>query len=238
MKNEKEESMRRTIPFLMICLFFSISAVCARQGDTLLVKYTPEYKFREGIFIYFEQARNNDPLPKSRILTTLDYNDRDFFQKLLAEDIIFYFDDFGVRKEIKTSQVWGYSKNGVLYIGLGGAFHRITIVGSVCHFLAAITSYDGQYYDPYYDRYSFYNYNYYNRRPYNYTKTEVRQFLLDFASGEVLDYDVPNLQVILMKDPELYDEYASLGRRKKKQQKFLFIRMFNERNPLFFPQNK
>jgi hypothetical protein len=205
------------------------------QGDSvLLVEYTPEFNFVEGFYLNFDQVRSNSPLPKSRILTNVDYFDRDFFDKVLSEEVVYYYDDFGMKKELDVEEVWGYSKNGVIYIGVGGNFHRITIVGNICHFVAAITSYDGQYYDPYFNRYSFYDY-YYNRRPTGIAKTEIRQFILDFTSGEILDYDISNLMVILMNDPELYDEYSSLSRRKRKQQKFLFIRKFNESNPISFP---
>ncbi|HDR89103.1 MAG TPA: hypothetical protein ENN63_05665 [Bacteroidetes bacterium] len=229
--------MRKFMVHCIAMMLVSVAICEAQESDSVwrMVKYTPDYQFREGIFLNFEQVRNNNPLPKSRILTSVDYSDRDFFQKLLAEETIKYFDGFGMRKEVETEDIWGYSKNGVLYIGLGGGFHRITVIGSICHFLASIISYDGQYYDPYYNRYAFYDYYYYNRRPNTYTKTEVRQFLLDFETGEVVDYDVTNLEVILMKDPELHDEYATLRRRKKKQQKFLFIRRFNERNPVYLP---
>jgi len=44
--------------------------------------------------------------------------------------------------------------------------------------------------------------------------------------------------VLLMKDPELHDEFEALGNKKKKQMKFLFIRKFNERNPLYIPVHK
>jgi hypothetical protein len=38
-----------------------------------------------------------------------------------------------------------------------------------------------------------------------------------------------------MKDPELSDEYGSLRNRKKKQMKFVFIRRYNEKHPIYFP---
>jgi len=38
-----------------------------------------------------------------------------------------------------------------------------------------------------------------------------------------------------MADPELHDEFSGLSKKKKKQMKFLYIRKFNEKNPLFFP---
>ena len=63
----------------------------------------------------------------------------------------------------------------------------------------------------------------------------MRQYLLDFKTGKILDYDVASVELLLMRDPELYDEYISLKNKKKKQLKFLYIRRFNERNPLYFP---
>lgn len=222
--------MRVAFLFIALTISFTVSA----QSDTVrMVKYYPDYKFNEGLFLSFDQVKTNSPLPKSRILTTVDYNDRDFFTKILTDETIYYYDDFGMKKELKTEDIWGYSQNGVLYIGLGGDFHRITIIGGICHFIASITSYDRPGYDPYFDRYSYYDYYY--RRPNTVTKTEVRQFLIDFQTGEVVDYNTQNLEVILMKDPELYDEYNGLNHHKKKQLKFLYIRKYNERNPIYLP---
>jgi len=69
----------------------------------------------------------------------------------------------------------------------------------------------------------------------NYTNTELKQYLLNFETGEVLEYEVESVEVLLMRDPELHDEYESLSNRKKKQMKFVFIRRFNEKHPLYFP---
>jgi hypothetical protein len=104
-----------------------------------------------------------------------------------------------------------------------------------------MTTYDPNYYDPYYyNPYHYNSYYYYNRynRPHpRYQGTELTQYLLNFKTGEVLDYDTESVEVLLIDDPELYDEYQSLRNRKRKQMKFVFIRRFNERNPLFFPSN-
>jgi hypothetical protein len=66
----------------------------------------------------------------------------------------------------------------------------------------------------------------------------MRQFLLDFETGKIMEYEVQGVEVLLMKDPELHDEFEALGNKKKKQMKFLFIRKFNERNPLYIPVHK
>ena len=65
--------------------------------------------------------------------------------------------------------------------------------------------------------------------------TELRQYLLDFETGEVMEYDMDGVEILIMKDPELHDEYVSLSRRKKGQLKFVYIRKYNEKHPLYFP---
>lgn len=141
---------------------------------------------------------------------------------------------------MKSKNIWGYGRNGVLYINVGTNFHRISFVGSICHFVATVTTYNPNYYDPYYYNPYYsnsYYYDRYNRPGSNYSSTELKQYLFDFESGEVLDYDIQSVEVLLMKDPELADEFGALRNRKKKQMKFVFIRRYNEKHPLYFPVN-
>ena len=51
-----------------------------------MVKYTPEFKFKDGIYLNFEQVKANTPIPKSKLLTSVDYNDREFFKKVFEAD--------------------------------------------------------------------------------------------------------------------------------------------------------
>jgi hypothetical protein len=200
-----------------------------------MAKYTPEFKFNDGIYLSFSQLKYNKPVPVARVLSETDHDDPDFFNKLLENKQISYFDDFGVQQTVSVEKIWGFSRNGVVYIRISNNFSRITVIGSICHFVANITTYNSRYYDPYY--YNPYYYRY-SSTPSSTSTTEMRQYLLDFETGKILDYDVQGLEVLLMKDPELYDEFAALKTKKKKQMKFLYIRKFNERNPLFIPENK
>ncbi len=220
----------RNIFGLAICLLTS-SFLFSQADSSNMIKYTPDFKFKEGVFINFRQVRANNPIPKSRILSSAAYDDPYFFSKILELKEIRYFDNFGTQQSIKTKNIWGYSQNGILYIGINDGFYRIIIIGSICHFVASHTSYNSAYYP-----YSYYDYRYspYGVSPTANTRTEMRQYLLDFSTGTVLDYDVASVEVLLMRDPELHDEYAALRNRKKKQLKFLYIRKFNERNPLYF----
>lgn len=236
--------------FFLISLFSQVIPFLRLYGQEKegMVKYTPEFRFNDGIYINFDQVKLNSPIPKSKLLTSIDYNDREFFKKILEGDKIYFYDNMGVRQEIAKNSLWGYSRNGVLYIEIQDNFNRITFVGNICHFVADITTYDSRsynspygYYDPYYSPYGYSNYyspygSYYSPyRQSNMTRNELKQYLIDFESGKVLEFDVENTELLLMKDNQLYEEYVQLSRKKKKELMFVYIRKFNEKNPLYLP---
>jgi hypothetical protein len=241
MRDKKEikktiHKMRKHPVMYMIILLCSVSLPVFSQPDTTqMVLYTPEFEFTDGIYLNFMQVRNNDPIPKSRLITDVEYQSKDFFEQVLDNRFVYFFDQMGLRKQVRTSDIWGFSRNGILYIAMEDGFYRITIVGRICHFVANITTYDTRYYDPYYYNPYYYDYYRYGGYPSTYSTNELRQYLLDFDTGEVLNYTRESLKVLLMKDPELYDEYSQLRRKKQKQLKFLYLRKFNERNPLYIP---
>jgi hypothetical protein len=218
-----------------------------------MVKYTPDFRFTDGIYVNFDQVKMNSPIPKAKILTSADYNDKEFFKKLLESEKIYFYDAMGLRQEIATNSIWGYARNGVLYIQVQNNFNRITFVGSICHFVADITTVDSRYYSPYggyYDPYSYYSPysygNYYSPygsyySPYsrnNMTRNELKQYLIDFESGKILEFDLQSTELLLMKDEKLYEEFAKLPRKQKKDLMFVYIRKYNEGNPLYIPVNQ
>jgi hypothetical protein len=219
------------------------------QDSTGMVRYTPEFKFKDGIYLDFDEVKQNNPIPKAKLLTSIDYNDREFFKRILEGDKIYFYDNMGVRQEIAKNTIWGYARNGVLYVQIQDNFNRITFIGNICHFVADITTMDSRYYspygyDPYYSPYSYSSYyNPYNPyySPYRQSslaRNELKQYLIDFESGKVLEFDVENTELLLMKDTKLYDEYVQLSRKKKKELMFVYIRKFNEKNPLYIPVEK
>jgi len=236
--------------FLFISLIsFTISCMQSAGQDEKqgMVKYTPDFRFNDGIYLNFDQVKSNSPIPKAKLLTSIDYNDREFFKKIFEGNKIYFYDNMGIRQEVAKNGIWGYSRNGVLYVQIQENFNRITFVGNICHFVADVTTYDSRtyspygYYDPYYSPYGYSNYYspynpYYS--PYRQSglqRSELKQYLIDFESGKILEFDVDNTELLLMKDTQLYDEYVQLSRRKKKDLMFVYIRKFDEKNPLYIP---
>lgn len=204
------------------------------QTDTLKkVPYNSDFRFKEGIYLNFDQVKNNRPLAKSRIIADIDPDDVRFFDVALSGKTFSYYDDLGMKRDVAVKSIWGFSRNGKLYLRMNDTYNPISYVGSICHFIANITVYQPSYYDPYYyNQYYYYrNWNTANQP----TSTEMRQFIMDFSTGKILDYDEDNLEVLFMRDPQLHDEYAALSKKKKDQMKFFYIRKFNDRNPLMIP---
>ena len=222
---------------LTILLLITGTYLFAQTDSVKLVKYTPDFKFAEGIYLTFEQMANNQPIPKTRIVSNQNSEAIDFFDKVFEDDKLVLFDENGMKREYVKNEVWGYCKLGAIYINYSESFNRIPVVGKVAHFVAneLVESYGG--YDPYYRNLDPYAYGY-NQNRYATTSKELRQFLLDFETGQVLDYNRESLKVILMRDPELYEEYNNLSRRKQKKMVFYFLRKYNERNPLMVPVNE
>jgi hypothetical protein len=233
--------------FVLLNLFAPVLSLFGQEKEGM-VKYTSDFRFNDGIYLNFDQVKLNKPIPKAKLLTSIDYNDREFFKKILQSDKIYFYDNMGVRQEVAKNAIWGYSRNGVLNIQIQENFNRITYVGSICHFVADITTYDSRYsnspygyYDPYYSPYGYNNYySPYNSygSPYrqsNMARNELKQYLIDFESGKLLEFDITSTELLLMKDTELYDEYVQLSRKKKKDLMFVYIRKFNEKNPLYIP---
>ncbi|MDR2887154.1 MAG: hypothetical protein LBV26_03990 [Bacteroidales bacterium] len=240
--------MNRIIAQLALtCMFLFVlqQPFVAGQEREGMEKYTPGFRFKDGVYVNFEQVRQNSPVPKAKLLSTIDYNDADFFRKLFENDKVYYYDDMGTRQEIAKSQVWGYSRNGILYIRMQEGFSRITFIGSICHFVADITTEDRYYgspyspygyYDPYYySPYSYYSPYYYSPYSRRSTRTELKQFIIDWESGRVMNFDVENTNLVLMKDHELHEEFARLSRKKKRDMLFVFIRKYDEKHPLYVP---
>lgn len=219
--------------FIILALLIGKMDVHAQSDSIKKVPYNSDFKFKEGIYLNFDQVKNNDPLAKSRIISNLDIEDNQFFENILSNKTFSYYDNLGMKRDVPVKSIWGYSKNGILYLRMNDTYNRISYVGSICHFTANISVYQPSYYDPYY-----YNPNYYYRnwnmasQP---TTIELRQFIMDFSTGKILDYDEDSLELVFMRDPELHDEFAALKKKKKEQMKFFYIRKFNERNPLMIP---
>ena len=189
------------------------------------IEYNKDFRFKEGIYLTFRQFKNNTPIPNLSIISKYNKNEINFLSKLVLKNKISYLDSAGKGQEVKTNDIWGYSNNNIVYINYEGGFNRIPIIGNICHFTAIITVYNELYETNTYD-------------PGGYAAREFRQYILDFETGEVLFYVISNLEVILKRDQQLYDEFSALKKRQKRKSMFIYLRKYNERHPAYFGEDK
>lgn len=209
-----------------VCPLLSIGQESAKN----MVEYSPEFKFKEGIYLNIDQWKNNRPITKQRIVTTTDANDFEYFVKILSEETLQYFDDYGIQQTIKVSEIWGYCRKGMVFINWHGEFNRVPVIGSITYFAAMISVSGTRFEDPF-DPY------YPSMTVGDNTQEEIRQYIIDFESGAVLDFNIHNVEELLKKDPELYAEYKALKKKKKRMLALSYIRKFNTAYPISFPIN-
>ncbi len=217
--------LRKILIFISVFLLFQ--TVFAQSDSIRRVKYSPGFRFKTGLYITHYQFINNSPIPLKRIVTKYDKSNFNFFDKLLSDETVTYYDNFGIKKTIKVNNLWGFCRRGSIYINWGEDFNRIPVIGNICHFIATITIVEDNY-NPYYGYYTY-------SMPTTSSRSEILQFLMDFETGKVLDYSVDNVLTLLSDDSQLYEEYKALGKKKKKQMKFLYIRKYNEKHPIYIP---
>jgi hypothetical protein len=121
--------MRKGI-YILIIAIFSLK-LSGQEGEREMVEFTPDFRFNDGIFLSFDQVRENSPVSKAKILTSADYNARDFFKQVFANDKIYFYDAMGIRQEVSNDEIWGYARNGILYVQVQGGFNRVTYVGNI-----------------------------------------------------------------------------------------------------------
>ncbi len=219
--------MLKTLLTFFVLLF---SAVSFAQNDS--VKYTRDYAFNEGIYITYSDFRMNRPITKNVIESKEDKEQLDFIGKTVENSEYIFFKFGGHIHKVKTDSIWGFSQNNTVFINYDKKMFRVPVFGNISQFIATvevINNYAGMN-SPYY-------YNYGVTATNMPTKgREVRQFVMDFYSGQILDYNLKNITELLKRDDAIYKSFMALSKGKRKKQMGMFLRKYNEAHPVYFPK--
>lgn len=192
------------------------------------IAFTKDFRLYEGLYLNYQEFRVNWPIPKEQIITTINKDQLDFYSKLIEQDIIEYKERDGSVTKIPSNKVWGYCQNNIIFINLDKNFFRIPIFGAISNFLGTVeVASISQNYDPFMNA----------PMNSNQTKTrEIRQFLLDFYSGEIFPFSVEKTEELLQRDEAIYKEYMALSKKNKREFATKYIRMYNEKHVVYFPK--
>lgn len=196
----------------------------ARNRDHLGLR---SLEFKEGVYINLGMVKRNNPVPPTWIETDIEVDDRDFYRKITRGEEIVFFDDNGVRTHVARDSIWGYGQNGDLHINIYGDFHRLDFVARMSYFIARKATYVE------------YEVRGSHPRSISFLTFEViannTAYLVDMVNDKILVFDPHRLEKVLEEDPELWNEYNSLNKRKKEKMKFVFLQRYNAKYPLEIP---
>lgn len=196
--------------------------LCPVRSAHAQVDYFAGMDLREGVYADFHAFRNNQP-------TVLLERLRDG-QGLPVSDIrrvsgkLYWQPDTGARQVVDLRAIWGFCQNDVVYIGTGNGFYRIGLMGSLSHLVVEQTYRD---WDPYM----------YGYPMGGVTRTVLVQQLLDMNTGRYLPFNASGMDEALQHDRVLSEEFRALPKKQRNSTEalFRFLRMYNDRNPLAFP---
>lgn len=215
---------------LIAALLFACVSHALAQNDS--AAYNNEFVLNEGFYMSYTDFRKNRPVPKDAIQSKEDKTQLDFIGKTLAEnkEISFVFN--GVDHKAETAKIWGYSQNNTLYLNYETKFYRVPVFGNISHFLGTIEVYNYNNYGMYGGMYGIGG----MMGPATPIKQrEMRQFIFDFYSGEIMDYNLANVEMLLSRDMKLYEEFMQLKKKKRKDMMMMYVRKFNAAHPVYFP---
>jgi hypothetical protein len=200
----------------MVCL---CSVGARAQQDTSWVLYHGGMDLRDGVYADFKSFRFNDPtVPLERLRDEQGLPVKDIRTSLSR---LYWQPDSGARQSIRKERLWGFCQNDAIYIGAGNGFYRIGLMGSLGHMVYEMAYRD---WDP----------NMYGAN----TRVALVHQMLDMRTGEFLDFSAGGMVRALRHDPVLLEEFQALPKKQRNSTEalFRFLRLYNERNPLLFPE--
>lgn len=211
-------------------LVFTMSLWAQETPDSSqFEKYSTSYEFSDGIYLSFNDFKNNNPIQFSQTnLPEVEQIRPE--ESIISIKTLEYYDNFGNQQTISIENVWGYCFQDKIYIAWSGRFHLIPYIGNISHFVAKIIVYNDKMNDPFYNPYYIYS------GPSSYSSVETRQLILDTKNGNIYEFSPEAVRQLIKNDSVLSEEFSHMRKRKQKKLMFYYIRLYNEFHPIYFPK--
>ena len=208
-----------------------IISTLASAQDTVVV--TPTFKFAPGVYLTFEAFQQNQPdYLWEEVQTNLAFNPKTFMTQVEYIQLKNAAED-----SLDLQQIWGFCIEGIPFIRLPQeaiskeltTFAGLQVRGQICYFnyTTTITR-----------EVEITAYNPLNGRPFRQgtiEKTEdiVVEKMLDFSTGNIVDYSRQNLLIWIENDEKLYKTVAELPEAEVQQKLFKCLLIYNDRHAVF-----
>jgi hypothetical protein len=211
--------MKNIFCVFALCLSGFAGAFAQTDTNTYMAKYSHDFRFEDGIYMSFDEFRNNAP-------SILEY---EFTENKNSREkgnyTIRYVDtdSTGKTKTKAARRCFGFSRKGVFYFNNGSSgYYRMFIIGALSHILwySKYTSLYGNYAE--------------SGLMIGSTIHEFKEYLLDFETGEKFKFTYKNFKDFLKShDEELLKELEKT--KNKRDMIHHFLLKYNEKHPIYFP---
>jgi len=220
----------------LIAITFSVLGSKAQSDSVLLTK---NFKFKDGVFLNYEDFKNNTPTYKWEELETGIFSN----PKTFLTQIYFMKLKRGQSKEIlDLDKVWGISLDGIPYIQMdkeelrkeNAVFSALRVRGQICYLEYEVDvkrMIPMSVYNPLTGK-PFRTMNVERNVPVKFKK------MMHFDSGEIEDFTVSNFKHWIKADEKLYKTVSEMNEIEAKDKLFKCLLIFVDRNEKMIPNNK
>ena len=205
---------------LLICIFLSIYVIqVSAQAAYQVIANQEKLQFEEGLYLHFKDWKNNAPISRAQIISLADPNDPYFFEDILSQSYVSYYNHYGEVQRMKSSKVFGYCQDNIIYTR---DHAEIRTIGAICMFteVRPVTNIDRTFASLAF--------------PFPPRNEPAKSFIIDFEYNRKLFFNRRNMEDILERDRDLFQDYLDT-KGKWKDKIHQFIALYNERNPIYFP---
>ncbi len=187
------------------------------QSDTL-GRYSPGFKFKDGLYIGFEDFKSNCPgIPLK------DLRDKEGKEiSVIEESQALYYMVEDTLRYIDPSLLYGFSAQGKVSLGHDGNFDRLVVIGTLCHVIQREIVVD-------YARGGLYEFN---SMP---VRREVRkEFILDMRTGEMSPMNPGNMDYHIADDSTVAISFSNQSQRERRATVYSTLHAYNRAHPMYF----
>lgn len=197
--------------------------------STRVMPYYQGFQFESGIYLTIDNWKENNPIPREAIISNYDARAPYFYLQVFNKKWIKYRDANGNVQKVESERVFGYSVDNVVYTN----HHlKIAIIGSICHYTSVLYQVD----DPNFSGLAstILDLSLTNQSGFH-KQEKYRQFILNFETGRSYRFTERYFKKLIATDVQLYQEYKQFKGRKK-DRRFIFLKKYNDRHPIYFAQ--
>lgn len=220
----------RILLISILCLIFT--NVLTAQGDSI-VYLSKNFKFKDGVFLNFEDFKNNTPTYEwKEVEAGLFSNPQNFMAQMHFLKI--KPNDNSSEKEIDLEEIWGISIDGIPYVRLekeilnkeNTIFAGLKLRGKICYF---------EYEEYVMRRIPMSAYNPVTGKPFRTMKVNrkvkvIHKNMLHFETGEMAVFSAENFSKWIQDDKKLLETVKDLKPQEVKDKLFKCLLIYDDRN--------